>query len=321
MVSRDDVINAYRLILGREPENSVVIDDHLSAQSISVLRERFIQSPEFLGVASAANINVEDCFPSQTLPAIRVDCEASPDQLKALLDRIRLEWEHFGDSEPHWSVLTHESYKQDLLEHNKAEFFESGKFVTEIIESFSSRQNITIPTNGACLELGCGVGRITIHLADLFKSVIGVDISKFHLDVCREELKCADINNVTLVCLDSPQHLEDLPKFDFFCSFIVLQHNPPPVIAYLLDIILNKLAQGGVAIFQVPTYRSNYSFNLEHYLNNPAPLHMEMHVLPQPQIFNIIERNNCRLVEVREDRWAEGLTPECISNTFFVVKK
>jgi SAM-dependent methyltransferase len=321
MVSRDDVINAYRYILGREPENSAAIDAHLYVSTVSELREIFLQSPEFLHKMSVQNVNIEDWFPPQTLSRIQVDCEANAEQLKMLLDRIRLEWESFGNSEPHWSVLTHGAYKKEFLEKNKTEFFESGRFVTQIIETFSSRQNINIPTKGTCLELGCGVGRITIHLARLFKSVIGVDISRFHLDVCREELKRADINNAILRCLESPQHLEDLPEFEFFCSFIVLQHNPPPVIVYLLELILNKLARGGLAIFQVPTYRRNYSFNLEHYLNYPTPPHMEMHVLPQPQIFKIIKRTNCQLLEVREDGWAEGRTPECISNTFFVVKE
>ena len=45
--------------------------------------------------------------------------------------------------------------------------------------------------------------------------------------------------------------LDTLPEFDLFFSMIVLQHNPPPLIALMLEKIAARLRPGGVAVFAV----------------------------------------------------------------------
>ena len=232
-----------------------------------------------------------------------------------------MEWEEFGRTEPHWSVLTHDKFRPSAIAANLREFFESGRFAADIVRSFASRHELVLRDMRTCFELGCGVGRITVHLAEMFQQVIGADISKFHLTECAAELAERDIDNVRLMCLDTPASLAELPEIDFFFSFIVLQHNPPPVITYMLDSVLRKVSRGGAAVFQVPTWRNGYGFDLADYLAVPRSLQMEMHVIPQEQVFRVAERNGCRVVEVREDGWAAGRTAETLSNTFFMVKQ
>jgi hypothetical protein len=41
-------------------------------------------------------------------------------------------------------------------------------------------------------------------------------------------------------------------------SVITLQHNPPPIMAWLLSQLLGCLNPGGVAYLQIPSYRSGY---------------------------------------------------------------
>jgi cyclopropane fatty-acyl-phospholipid synthase-like methyltransferase len=159
-----------------------------------------------------------------------------------------------------------------------------------------------------------------MHLAKIFKSVIAVDISQNHLDICADELKRVGVENVRLLHLSSLDDIQELPAFNCFVSFIVLQHNPPPVMAHILNAVLAKLERNGVALFQVPTYRQGYRFDLKDYLDNPGPLTMEMHVLPQAKVFEIISENHCQPLHIREDGWADGRTQECISNTFFLRK-
>jgi len=320
MVTKEDVIAAYRLILGREPESRAAIEAHLSAESLPKLREKFLNSQEFIRHFGAGFANIDDHFPSQIMTPIRVDTVANSDEQARLHTRIRQEWESFGQSEPHWSVLTHEEYKQNLISENREQFFESGEYVCKILKSASACTDIVLPAEGTCLELGCGVGRITMHLAKMFKSIIAVDISQYHLDICGEELKRAGVENVRLLHLSALDNLEQLPTFNCFVSFIVLQHNPPPVIAYTLNVMLSKLERNGVALFQVPTHRQGYQFDLKNYLDNPGPLTMEMHVLPQLKVFEIISKNHCQPLYIREDGWADGRTQECISNTFFLKK-
>lgn len=319
MVTRQEVRDAYRYILGREPESELAVDGHVNVADVNELRKRFVASAEFeiLYAKREVQNHIESYVPAMDLPVIRVDTNASPSELQALLNRIKEEWEGFGRDEPHWSVLTHEAFKKASLADNMEEFFRSGKYVANIIQAFLARNGLT-RNYGTCFELGCGVGRITLQLAKLFPRVIGADISRFHLDVCREELRRNQADNVELLCLTEVGAIRNIPSFDFFVSLIVLQHNPPPVIKLLLEAILRKLNPGGIAIFQVPTYRNGYSFDLANYLHKPTPLHMEMHVLPQQEVFSIITATGCRVVEVREDSFASGRTSQSLSNTFFV---
>ena len=74
----------------------------------------------------------------------------------------------------------------------------------------------------------------------------------------------------------------NLEQADLVYSVIVLQHNPPPVIHMLVRAFLKALNPGGVAYFQVPTYRVGYRFSPGEYLENEGKTHamMEMHVIP-----------------------------------------
>jgi hypothetical protein len=47
--TRDDVLHAFRLILGREPENDSAIDSHLEISTVSALRLALLNSEEFRG--------------------------------------------------------------------------------------------------------------------------------------------------------------------------------------------------------------------------------------------------------------------------------
>lgn len=319
-VTREDVIGCYKYILGRMPESEEAIRHHLKLdkKDFKAIRKVFIQSPEFMGEVKE-KLDIECLLPPQIRNNNKVDCEASDDDLALLFDRIQKEWEELGKTEPHWSVLVGEEFKQKNINKNKDKFYESGMYVKNLVTSFIERHELQIGKSPTCFELGCGVGRITTHLSEIFNHVVAADISKLHLGICAEELKSKGVDNVELLTLNSPLELKKMNNFQLFCSFIVLQHNPPPVITFLLDTILKKLTPGGGAIFQVPVWEKDYAFDLIDYLHNPKPLHMEMHVLPQEQVFNIIYKNGCRLVEIREDSWT-GRAPERLSNTFYVVK-
>jgi hypothetical protein len=94
----------------------------------------------------------------------------------------------------------------------------------------------------------------------------------------------------------------DLPNFDVYFSLIVLQHNHP----------------GGIAYFQVPTYCSTYQFTAADYLASAGSSEgMEMHLIPQGDLFQIIADANCDVLEMREDNWAG---PTMLSNSFLLRK-
>jgi len=77
------------------------------------------------------------------------------------------------------------------------------------------------------------------------------------------------------------------------------------------------LRQGGFAIFQVPTYCKGYSFSVDKWISSDHKLDMQMHCIPQRELFKIIDEEGCRVVHVREDG-STGDPARFVSNKVFV---
>ena len=317
MVARHDVEMAYRLIMGREAESEASVEGHMkSSATIEHLRREFFNSNEFRnsvipGIASGVKPLV--------WPPIQVDTQVSPSQLHEMIARVERNFRHMGETEPHWSVISDEKFKSANIQQNRDELFASGEGVVNDFLVAVARCGSSVNSGGACLELGCGIGRSTIWLSRHFEHVTGTDVSAPHLELARQATQEFARLNVSLVQVDKIGMLEKLPKFDAFFSIIVLQHNPPPLIRHLLETIFEKLNRGGLAYFQVPTYGLNYEFNIEGYLAADVQLGVpEMHVLPQKDIYALANKSGCRLLEVREDG-ASGA--RFISNRFLIQKE
>lgn len=254
-------------------------------------------------------------------PPAAIQVQVSPDLLARMMQRIEGTFDELGRTEPHWAVLTAERFRSANFNRHRQEFFDSGKYEVSRLEAFARRAGIDLSTYDHCFELGCGVGRITGWLADLFGFVTAADISAPLLDLARESVRSSDRDNVRFLHLNRLAMLEAIPDFDVFYSVITFQHNPPPVIHYLLSIVLERLNPGGVALFQVPTFRADYEFSAEAYLNKPPEGDgIEIHVLPQRTLFDLFTRRNCRILEMREDG-ACGPSEDITSETFFVQKR
>jgi SAM-dependent methyltransferase len=316
MVSTEDVKAAYRLILGRPPESGDVLLRHARQyQSIDELREAFFNSPEF------QNSPLRRTQPAGPLEWGKnvVETEASPAEMNEMIGRVEATWQHLGQSEPHWSVLVNDCFRTEQIGQNEDLFYQTGRIYLQRLQQAAERCGISLGDYRHCFELGCGVGRLTIWLSEQFENVVAADISGAHLEIAQATLRRFSCNNVSLKHITSLADLDALPEFDLFTSMIVLQHNPPPVIALLLERMLRKLRPGGTAYFQVPTFIADYRFVVGEYLGQPNPTgQIEMHALPQRVLFDIIERCGCRLLDIREDDEA-GREP-IVSNTVFLSK-
>jgi 2-polyprenyl-3-methyl-5-hydroxy-6-metoxy-1,4-benzoquinol methylase len=317
-LSAEAVTWSYRLFLDREPESArVVREKQLSSSTTRELRAEFLASDEFRGRNG-------DAFGARTPtlwgdePAMTIE-RVSGAALDRLFAHIQTTWQQLGESEPFWSVWSDERFKQGKLEaQSKADFYQSGRIEVEVLLKTLARNGVEMAGLRSCLEYGCGLGRITPWLASHFEHVHGYDISRAHLNGADEYFRQQQISNVTLHHVRSIRDLEQLPKVDVIYSAIVLQHNPPPIIREIVTAFIRALNPGGVAFFQVPTYRSGYRFVLDEYLTTDGTRHeMEMHVLPQRDIFEIVRRDGGQLLEVLEDS-RTGMRPKERSNTFVV---
>lgn len=317
-VGEDAVKWAYRMLLGREPENEqVVVEQSLRHPDIRALRASVMGSDEFIA-AIPGTIR----FPLRGLePASSIDCEGSPQKMEKLFAHVNRSWHALGDTDPFYSVLTAPEYHGVPVQESVARFFESGLGDAERFLKTLERNNLDFSERPVCLEYGCGLGRITRALAPHFSKTIGVDISASHLTQAQRLAREANVtDDIEWLHLASVGALDRLPKVDVIYSMIVLQHNPPPIIDRIVSTFARILKPGGIAYFQVPTYVLGYSFVLDDYLHaiegHPG---MEMHVYPQSKVFSHFAQENAIPVSVVEDE-ATNMHASGRSNTFLFLR-
>jgi 2-polyprenyl-3-methyl-5-hydroxy-6-metoxy-1,4-benzoquinol methylase len=314
LANRNAVIAAYFLFLGRPPESEDIIEAQLKRRpTLAQLRQSFAGSAEFKS-ANLSPMNKPLNWPAQV-----VETNVTPRQAAAMIDHVAGSWRQLGDVEPHWSVLTSDQYRPERIAEAEEDFFRTGEHSVELFLKAAQRCGIDLLTLNSCMELGCGVGRVTLSLAKGFQYVLAYDISEPHLVIAREMASRSKIENVEFIRLRSLDDIRNGPPFDCFYSIIVLQHNPPPIIKMLIEVIFERLAPGGVAYFQVPTYSLNYQFVVDHYLDNlKTEGRMEVHVIPQQELLEVVRKSGCRVLEMREDN-ATG-SPRIISNSLLIQK-
>jgi len=319
-VTEEEVIWAYRYVLGREPESNQAISCHLGAADHQALRLAMMNSAEFQ--SSEVMRNQDHLLNSMGVPfdapAISIETEVTDLQLREMWRRVCGSWEDLGQNGAHHSVLTSPMYMPDAFHENEAEFWASGETEATHLVAHLARVGVTDLGDQTCVEYGCGVGRLSVPLAERFAKVFALDISQPHLDLATERANSVGAENITFLNVGSlPKTL--IPACDFFFSRIVLQHNPPPVIAKVIASALHALRPGGTALFQVPVYRVGYDFSVATYLSAQNKKEMEMHCIPQSVVFEIAQTQGCSVIDVREDN-DTGRKDIFTSNTFVIRK-
>ena len=261
--------------------------------------------------------SVEGIYFPLDLP--KMDIEECDDlQRKAVFEKTKNAWRKLGEVDPYWSVITSDEYRMNNIDEVRIkEFYKTGyKQCISIIKTLKRTGIIEDESDSKKLEIteiGCGVGRVTKSLAECFAKVHAFDISEGNMSIAKKMI--AD-KNVNFCLVKSLEEYEDLPKTDIVYSIIVLQHNCPAVIEYMLEKMFASLKKNGVCIFQVPTYKEDYEFKYDDYIRNSKE-EMEMHVLPQKKIFEIAYKQRCMPMEVYQD----ALTGMDDFSTTFVFKK
>jgi len=247
-------------------------------------------------------------------PEVEYDIPAT--DLYTLFDHVSQEWEKLGREQPAWSVLSVDKYKDVPPASIPPSFYKSGEAQVGQVVKALRRHNIR-PRFTKTVEYGCGIGRITFPLAQRSTSIVAYDISRAHLEVARTQAVRRKATNVRFEHIDRPDvKLE--AGYDFYYSSLVYQHNPPPIIHHLVRQALDGLLPGGVAIFQLPVFLKGYRFRLSEYLEKEKA-GIEMHALPQRVVLDLVERSDCRVLEVFDS--SLNLRDRILSNIFTVQKR
>jgi SAM-dependent methyltransferase len=309
------VVACYRALLGREPESALIIEEHIQAKhTLESLLKACLQSSEFAG----RKIEEE---PVHAGPKVRekmeIDTSGSATEMKKLFKHMESVWSKYGKEDPYYSVLTNEIFKKsNINKKNVEEFYHSSNSDFDFINSALKRNYIELKKDSTVLDFGCGLGRVGLRFVENDHPYIGVDISRPHLTQAEKYFSEMNFKNYEFILLE--KFFQQTEIADLVFSLIVLQHNPPPVIALLIEQMCDALRPGGTLIFQVPTRLNGYRFNTSDYVSNP-PNHgvMEMHAFPQKEIFKILRNHKCTPVEVFE---ADMIGPIGESTIFVAVK-
>jgi SAM-dependent methyltransferase len=253
-------------------------------------------------------------------PALDIEVEATQEHFSQLIARIEQSWTHLGEVRPHYSVITQREFLPANIPNSIDSFWASGKSEADTAAFLLRKLGFGELSGRTCVEYGCGIGRVTIPLATKCAEIHAYDISKSHLALARQRADSLRVNNVSFHhCGGSlPRPFQ---RCDLFYSRLVFQHNPPPIIRELIRLGLDSLRTGGVAIFGVPVYLSDYSFRIDEYLKNPPTAGMEMHCFPQREVFALISAAECSVVEVREERTIAVPASWCLGNIFVVQRQ
>ncbi|MEJ5370001.1 MAG: class I SAM-dependent methyltransferase [Bryobacteraceae bacterium] len=167
--------------------------------------------------------------------------------MERTLDKMRQDWDERARENARFYVNTERTDWTD------EDFFESGRrtvqeeILTDMINICQGKD----PKQMKVIEIGCGAGRVTRALAELFGEVHAVDVSGEMVALAREAL--ADLPNAH-VYQNNGMDLSVLPPgpYDFAFSSIVFQHIPSrEIIENYVREVHRLLRPGALFKFQV----------------------------------------------------------------------
>jgi SAM-dependent methyltransferase len=235
------------------------------------------------------------------------------------LRRQERDWDDLALFDPLWAVL---SETQPGGHWQLDRFFARGEADVEAVLQAALELGFDGPTKRA-LDFGCGVGRLTRALGDLFDEVVGVDISERMLMHAR--WLNVDRPALHFVVNRRPDlRLFEDGTFDLVLSFVVLQHvgSGEQALAYVREFV-RVTRPGGLVAFQLPSplgARSRLQARRRAYgvlrvLGfRPDFLHrrlrlnpMRMVGVPEKEVRRAIEASGGRLPRADPDELAPGI--------------
>jgi ubiquinone/menaquinone biosynthesis C-methylase UbiE len=174
------------------------------------------------------------------------------EQLLDLAQVMKREWDERARLDAKWFINTLR-FQQSEEEFDRSGAIEVERILGEDLKLLTQRSD---PKSLRLLEIGCGLGRMTRHLAKIFGEVVGTDVSGEMIKQARQRL--FDLKNVQLHETNGVD-LAAFPdeSFDFILAARVFQHVPSPqVIASNVSEAWRVLKAGSIFRFQTNSLTS-----------------------------------------------------------------
>jgi SAM-dependent methyltransferase len=164
-------------------------------------------------------------------------------------------WRRWGETDPYFGVLTNARFRKDVIADHRDAFWSSGQ--AYVAERMATAEHHFGPfLKDRALDFGCGVGRLSLPMAQQFNAVVGLDISPAMMNEARRCATEAGISNLDVRLSDDQLSAAD-GKFDLVMSCMVLQHIPARRGMLLIRGLLERTRQYGVIALHVCTDRSD----------------------------------------------------------------
>lgn len=166
--------------------------------------------------------------------------------MDAQFDQDRRTWDHLGESDPLWAILTDPQERGNRWDQET--FLATGRREIDDLVRLVAERFPGMPRSCA-LDFGCGVGRLSRALAAHFDHVIGVDVAASMIRRAQE--LNADRRNCEFILNER----DDLSRVasgsvDFVYSNLVLQHIERPYAERYISEFVRVLSPRGLAVFQ-----------------------------------------------------------------------
>ena len=162
------------------------------------------------------------------------------------LGSLRDDWESLAERDALHAILTDATKAGGQW--NIAEFMATGNTEIEMLMGHLACLGYFPSRDGAALDFGCGVGRLTQALGHYFDSCVGVDISQTMIRRARSLSELSHCKYLTTSDIPLPF---PTAAFSFVYSNIVLQHIPQRFAKEYLREFVRILAPGGMLVFGV----------------------------------------------------------------------
>ncbi len=186
------------------------------------------------------------------------------------MSRTDRDWNVWAEKDPYFGVVTDGKFRAAKIEDNRAEFMKSGDdYVANLIRVLNSHFG-PLP-QGRALDFGCGVGRLTLPMANRFDEVVGLDIAPAMLAEARTNAANLNIDNVEFhVSDDTLSNAQG--KFDLVHTYIVLQHIPVAKGMGIIRHLLDRVAPGGVASLHFSILRTEgFAHRVAYWMRRHVP--------------------------------------------------
>ena len=298
----DEYIKAvYSTLVGRQPDEDGFnyyrnLLNAAGSSGFSQMLESVSKSEEFKSIhAITSSNNSLEKFKEFDFSSI------TSNDLNALFEKTAFYWRglDLSPEEIYWSVLSADEYRGVLSEDQIKDFLATGNVDVRRISRICEEVNFKFEECTEFLDYGCGVGRLAVNLPGSIKKINCVDFSSPHLQEAELNFSRLGISGKhQMYKLEAISDLESLPdNQNIIHSFIVLQHNTPPVIEKTVLSLLRLLSTGGIAILHIPIAKASYEFDVKSYLaSEKSGKSIEMHILPKKNLFQAARNSGCEIV-------------------------